>query len=529
MNLPLTLLTNKYCSNINIMKKASILLHPYLFASYPVLFMFAHNIKSLRISDLFLPLIVVLISTFLIFQFSNIFIKNKIRSSLITSLFVFIVLSYGHVFDFLRTTPIDYYLKGKQTPVFITALLIIILFSLFILKRTSDLIRTNSILNRIGLILLVFVLYQYISFYLPYFLKNTKRNYLNYKNTASLKQKPDIYYFIFDRYARDDTLQNEYDFDNSEMTDFLKKSGFYIAQKSWANYTQSQLSITSSLNMQYIQDLISSYDENSTYVNPLINLIEDHEVWRFLKSRGYLFYHAGSWWGLTAYNHFADVNINLPSLPEFTEIVYSKTIFHPITIKLNIPIFNSRLTRWKRPLYKFNEIAKIPDKKEPTFTFAHFLLTHEPFLFDSSGNFLSQEEIDSKEFKENYREQLIFANKKIKELISTIISKSGNNKPLIIIQADEGPYPDTYKKDRENFDWSKADSEDIRTKMAILNAYYFPDGAENIIPEYVTPVNSFRYVFNNYFGQNLPIPENNSYLSNLDKPFKFFKITRDPH
>lgn len=492
--------------------------------------MFTHNIKTLRFSNLLLPLSIVIITAILLLKILNKFIKNNNKSSLIVSIFMLIVLSYGHVFDFLRSTPIDLYLKGKQEPVFIFFISIFLVLTCAILKRKADFIGINVLLNRIALFLTTLILIQCSLFYFHYILNysNKNRNYLAYKNTQSPEKRPDIYYFIFDRYSRADILLNVYDIDNSDMVEFLKQSGFYIADKSWTNYTQSQLSITSSLNMQYIQDLINGYDSDSINVNPLRDLIEDHEVWRFLKLRGYHFYHSGSWWGLTAYNRYADKNINIPSLPEFSEIIYSKTIFYPIMVKLNIAPFNSRLTMWKRPLYKFDEIAKIPDIKEPTFTFAHFLLTHEPFLYDQYGNFLSQEEIDSKDFKENYREQLIFANKKIKELITTIISKSGENKPIIIIQADEGPYPDNYKKDSSNFDWNKANIEDIRTKMAILNAYYLPEGNSGLIPEYVTPVNSFRYIFNYYFGQNLEILENNAYLSNLGKPFKFFKISRDP-
>ena len=217
-------------------------------------------------------------------------------------------------------------------------------------------------------------------------------------------------------------------------------------------------------------------------------------------------------------------------------MVYSKTIFHPFTMNLNIPnsvkldmflFFNSRLTECERSYYKIKNLAKVPDDPNPTYTFAHFLFTHDPFRFDAEGKCLTYEEINSRDYKLNYKEQVTFANKKIKELIDTILEKSKDNPPIIILQADEGPYPARYSEDLRNFDFNKASAEDVKEKMAILNAYYFPDRADHKVSDFITPVNTFRYIFSYYFGINLPQLPNISYLSNMGKPFNFIQIERD--
>ena len=46
---------------------------------------------------------------------------------------------------------------------------------------------------------------------------------------------PDIYYLVLDGYGRADFLQEEFDFDNSDLVSFLEERGFVIAQKSRAS------------------------------------------------------------------------------------------------------------------------------------------------------------------------------------------------------------------------------------------------------------------------------------------------------
>jgi hypothetical protein len=58
---------------------------------------------------------------------------------------------------------------------------------------------------------------------------------------------PDIYYIILDAYGRADTLQSLFDYDNSEFLDFLEAKGFYVADCAQSNYSQTILSLSSSL------------------------------------------------------------------------------------------------------------------------------------------------------------------------------------------------------------------------------------------------------------------------------------------
>ena len=58
-----------------------------------------------------------------------------------------------------------------------------------------------------------------------------------------------------DGYARADILAELYAFDNSDFLNFLQDQGFRIASESTSNYIQTHLSMSSALNMSYLDDI----------------------------------------------------------------------------------------------------------------------------------------------------------------------------------------------------------------------------------------------------------------------------------
>lgn len=76
-------------------------------------------------------------------------------------------------------------------------------------------------------------------------------------------------------------------------------------------------------------------------------------------------------------------------------------------------------------------------------------------------------------------------------------------------QSDEGPFPE--HANAQEFDWRQATPQQLRQKMGILNALYFPEVDMRVLSKDLTPVNSFRIVMNVYFDQGLPLLPNRSY------------------
>ena len=86
--------------------------------------------------------------------------------------------------------------------------------------------------------------------------------------------------------------------------------------------------------------------------------------------------------------------------------------------------------------------------------------------------------------------------------MDAIIAKS-KVPPVIIIMGDHGPFGSQVTPEM---------------RLSILNAYYVNDEAKQDLYAEITPINSFRVVFNNYFGTNYPLLEDKSYFSyEMDK------------
>ncbi|NIN92641.1 MAG: hypothetical protein GTN76_16480, partial [Candidatus Aenigmarchaeota archaeon] len=101
-----------------------------------------------------------------------------------------------------------------------------------------------------------------------------------------------------------------------------------------------------------------------------------------------------------------------------------------------------------------------------------------------------------KQRDEKYIDQLIFTNTKVRMLIDTLLADS-ERPPIIVIQSDEGPDP--LSKGKKDFVWQRATKNDLREKFKILNAYYLPGVDTSLLYPSITPVNSFRFIFNLYF------------------------------
>jgi hypothetical protein len=170
--------------------------------------------------------------------------------------------------------------------------------------------------------------------------------------------------------------------------------------------------------------------------------------------------------------------------------------------------------------YKFGRIGKIAEMAAPTFVFAHFLTPHPDYVFESNGDFLTVEETAGRSLKTKYTDQLQATNKMVKSLVDTLLAHS-DSPPIIILQADEGPFP----KGSYSWRWDELTEPERRQKIGILNAYYFPGGHEDVLYESISPVNSFRVVFNLYFGADLELLPDRHFVYDWSQPYVFHDVT----
>lgn len=508
--------------------KRSPIIHPFLFAVFPVLFLYSHNIEEVFFREIWLATLLSLALCLLLIFVFTLILKNVRKACVVASTFIVLLFSYGHIYHIVQGWRVGGIVFGRHI-VLQTLWIVLFAYVLFATRKTDrDLRGLTNILNVVAasLVLISFITVG------TYQIRNRAREREVGVASESLTRVdsgqrsgrlPDIYYIILDRYANTATLDEVYSYDNSAFIERLTNRGFYVAQSSKSNYIKTVHSLASSLNMEYINYMSDIVGEDSNNLLPLYHKLRDYEVWRFLKTRGYRFIHFGSFWEPTSRNIYADENYNVQKLSEFSMLLYRTTMLYPVGKRLNI--YDIRKEQRKRVLYKFEKLAEIPAIEEPTFVFAHMLLPHEPYIFNRDGGYLSEEELNVRSISEKYIDQLIHTNTLVLELVDRIISGS-DIAPIIVIQADEGPFPRRYRIEQNDFRWLTASRDEVLEKLGILNAYYFPGSDYSLLYQSFTPVNSFRVIFNLYFNTTFELlPDEYYTISDDNHPYKFIKVT----
>jgi hypothetical protein len=506
-----------------------------MFAMFFILALYSANVAEVSPSAVAIPLISAMGFALLLLLPAWLIFRNAGKAAITVSIFLILFFSYGYVSNSVEGLGITYKVLW---PIWC----ILIICSAYLVKRTRRELQNLTVILSIVAIALVIVptiniaaneieaASQDITT-----TDNIDTNEVDLEKTDTL---PDIYYIILDRYASASTLEEVYDFDNSEFLDYLSDNGFYVAPESSSNYPQTHQSLASSLNMKYINYLTEELGEDFSDLSPTYTMLQDYEVWHFLKSEGYKFIHVGSWWEPTRKNELADININYWEIPEFSMTLLKTTMLYPLALEsstlplwLQSPFLEElRVGQWERVPYIFDQLSEIPNMKEPTFVFAHMLISHPPYVFNRDGSYLTEEEADTRSIQVNYIDQLVFSNSKVKELIDELLSSS-ETPPIIILQADEGPYPGGQDKWegkgewKEPVGWEEATEAELREKMRILNAYYLPNVSKDVFYPSISPVNSFRLVFNLYFDTDFELLPDRSYAYYKDHPYKFFDVT----
>ncbi len=325
----------------------------------------------------------------------------------------------------------------------------------------------------------------------------------------------DIYYIILDAYSSPDVIRQIMGFEKEdEMVASLEKRGFFVAKQSLSNYYATGLSLPSSLNMIYLQSRQAS--------NSNLKMVEDNAVKDFLGYYGYRYLHFGAD-AFTYFNRYADENVNLTLFSPYQWAVWENTAFSHVENFLNNEVrfaakmrfLDRRFLQWERVQFQLRKLAEVPEKRgAPVFVFAHFLLPHAPYVFDADGNFVTGKEATERNAVENYLGQVAYINKEVVKLVDTLLERS-EPEPIIILQGDHG-----FRFSNDE-DMLKNLAEPDRAKklivpginsLPILNAYYFPDGGDKLLYDSITPVNTFRVLLNYYFGQNLDLLDDVSYI-----------------
>jgi hypothetical protein len=509
--------------------------YPLLFAAYPILALAAYNIHEIPVDAIWRPLLASLLLCGVVLGTAQLLLRNWHRAALVSSIVLLLALSYGQVYDRVRTgtirgfRPISH---GSLGAVWALLLVLGIVWATNWLKAPS---RWTPWLNLIGALLLVYPGLTIISNGPLSSLGAGRARRSTHAHVAA-SSRSDVYYIILDGYARQDALREEYGYDNAAFIDGLRARGFYVAECSQSNYARTKLSLTSSLNYDYLP-LPGSDPADLTPPEALLH----GRVRTFFEDQGYrtvAFPTGFRWIEWTDADIYARTPGRFKALSDFEILFADTTLLRPAMdwgLKSAVSASANERAR-ERTLNVLNTLKEIPEYPGSYFVYAHIVSPHGPYVFDADGNPVdpassqatageqyagylphSPRALDpdsdpldmkaiqiSSDQQTGYPGQAAFIGKQILAVVDSLLQNS-EVPPIIVIQGDHGA-PTLNKKER----------------MRNLNAYYLPGiDAEEVLYPSITPVDTFRVILNSYFGQHLPMLEDQSYYSNYGNSARF--------
>ncbi len=521
-------------------------IHPFLFAVYIITSYIASNPKGGLIGFEAIQSLLVMVAALLaLLLLLRIFLRDRLKAGAIATCATLLLASYRHVQTLAQSQETSSWMG--QDAILLPLWLTLFGFWVFwVLRKVKNPEALNSYLNTVGLIVNVFPIYTILVFsqqakkaqpwldtYPAYAVQSAGLDDLpmTLESTAS-DQNPDIYYIILDAYTRKDVLDEIYAYDNTPFLDSLEARGFYVAEASNANYNMTLFSLSSSLNMMHIASTPEYFRQNAqvdaTWVpsEAANRMVEENLVGATLKALGYeiIVFDGG-------YTSFSSVDEMFKS-PNLIDIGFGQ-------LTTEFLLLGTPLSNWyafskgeetplqalfdnhrERILFAMETLPSLAGKEGQQFFFVHILSPHTPFVFGPNGESLSQETpytlMNLRPGREEnihlYRDQVQYLNTLVMTTIDEILANS-ETPPIIILQGDHSSK--VYREHNPNGEIG------LKLNAPILNAYYLPGVDQQTLYPEISPVNTFRVIFNNYFGSSLDLVEDTSYIFSGQNPLDF--------
>ncbi len=445
----------------------------------------------------------------LLYGLLRIFIRHKAAAGIVVFFLMILFLYWGEILQAIIRT-FHFRQNYSNHPLYLLAFLALITAAALFIRRQKP-ATVQRLTFYLNVLLLIYVASELILLTAYALTGRLQHQLIDPQRAASEgAQQPhagkDIYLLLFDEYASNPSLLNDWKTDNGGIAAWLTGKGFKMIPGSRSNYNQTQFSMASLLNMDYLQ----GYSKPRTIIGErdyqaIIPALEDPRVVRTLQQAGYAF---------TNYSIF-----DIAGQPQraFEDLQISKrrlitnNTFYKILTKNYIPYLRYRREIKRNPAYYdpmyyrahtyntgiYRDVlrhAALP-RRQPQFIYAHFLLPHPPYYYDSLGRLLPIADIDNLPFTNTswisgYRENLKVANRLMQHMVDTILRQSGGQ-AIIMVMGDHGYRIDKSTKPGQSF--------------PNFNALYFPDKDYRTVPDSLTNVNEFRIVLNKCCGTGYPL------------------------
>lgn len=491
-----------------------LLLFPFLLALYFPLAIISQNLHEIDMRTTLRSLLVVTFVVVVLLLLLRLTLKSWQKSAILTAMVVFVFFFYGFVYSFLKQPAILAGVLGRHRLLLPIFLLSMLMLTWIVLHYKSSFENAIAVLNLLGIFLCMMTLVSFAPFWIkqkplltvPSFASQTSST-----SQAANHSLPDVYFIVLDAYDRQDYLMKNFNFDNSAFIDELRRMGFFVADCSRPNYAHTILSLSSTLNMQYVQDFDPAYLNDFGLTDKLVN----SRVRELLESRGYhTVTFANVHWDFSDADVFLDFPDPFfsPFLQPIEGMMLEHSMIHALTDLspsvrsllagfLNSPVRN----HYQQQLSIIDRLPEVQKVESPKFVFVHIEKPHGPFVFDPDGNLLQEDAyyrdafysaINREYFESGYTQQIEFLNKRMLLFLADVL-KNSKTPPIILLEGDHG----------------LGEEKDLGSRLNNLLAVHFPDEDYSRLNKNITPVNIFRAAFSQYLGEQFSLLQDRTFYS----------------
>lgn len=499
--------------------------HPLLLGIYPLLALLVSNISEIDIAKGTRSVWITLGLILLVWLVLLLVFRNWGKAALGASLVLLVFFAQAHV----------------QPYYWVVVLLAAALFVWLFFWQDERVASVNVALNVAGIVLVALAIYQLSTFErapdetaAPL---STPPVNVEATIVDEVVSKPDVYLFILDAYPRADFLAQEFGYDNQPFVDALEAMGLYVGQCSQSNYLNTRLTLSSMYNMQYVDELTAEMEPPAERLEDLDPFIQSNTVRATFEELGYdiLAFEMGNVWAewrdadqfiflndqeyLDFYSALVSDQLLGTGVGELlfgldmndfewflVQTTALKYLFDTIDTQSAATLdedFVQMMLKYQLVRFVFDEIRNVPDIPGPKFTLIHILLPHHPYPFTADGGLLLSYEDEDQAFVD----QIAYLNSQMVPTIEHLMATS-EQEPIIIVMGDHGVAPPG----------SGGGSSDI------LNVYNLPDGGEDLLYPTISPINTFRLIFSHYFGLDVDLLDDRSFVSGQSTPLDFIEV-----
>ena len=492
-------------------------IYPFVAATLPVLHFYLGNFRLLNPGDPLRIWFFYLALTGVLITGGRLFWKDAHRSALALTPLLLVMFKGSHIGN-----------------VWSAALLVLSLVLGAVLRRSSfSAVRIALPLNMAALVFLALPTARIIH---AEWKENSPRPTAFFESSIHLEsfsggQSPDIYFLVVDGLGQPEFLEREYPLSQSVLAEELTDRGFRVLNRSQCSYPQTALSVASTLNLGFVQELLDIPDPENMDRRVLGDIIGDNRVARALRQAGYNVVTYPSGYPISRFRK-PDLRMEPVINPSFLEFYVLDDGILPLVQRLvgRGPADLSYSMRRHRLNFIFDELPQARsglDDSQSIFVFAHILAPHPPFVFDGSGedrnsvtkfgyadgsHWYGINDLDSGSYRSLYSAQFIHVMHRLAQAVDGILANSPRP-PVIIIQGDHGP--------GSGVRWEDPSSNNHRERSGIYNAWYLPPGVDITLAEDECSVNTFTLLFNGIFDSSLEPRPCRYWFAKMSRPYKF--------